>query len=85
MGKSEAFADYKLLAANLRQSLKKCLNFAQLGATLYFCSQEDLKPLVDDEQGRKAFFINLYNVLMIHALVAQEVLPEAPTKVQVCL
>ena len=43
----------------------------------------DLEALRDQEQERKAFFINLYNVQMIHALVAQGTLPDAPTKVQV--
>ena len=43
----------------------------------------DLDELQKDEQERKAFFINLYNVQMIHALVAQEDLPENPIKVQV--
>ena len=43
----------------------------------------DLEALKDQEQERKAFFINLYNVQMIHALVAQEKLPDAPLHVQV--
>ena len=43
----------------------------------------DLEALRNLEQERKAFFINLYNVQMIHALVAQGTLPDAPTHVQV--
>ena len=43
----------------------------------------DLEALTNQEQERKAFFINLYNVQMIHALVAQGKLPDAPTHVQV--
>jgi hypothetical protein len=43
----------------------------------------ELEYLKANEQERKAFFINLYNVQMIHGLIAQEDLPEAPTKVQV--
>merc|ERR1712223_1858451 len=51
MGASEAFSQYKALAATLRRL--------------------DLKPLIEDEMERKAFFINLYNVQMIHGLVVQ--------------
>ena len=36
-----------------------------------------------NEIERKTFFINLYNIQMIHALVAQENLPQKPTEVQV--
>ena len=42
----------------------------------------DWSHLKDHEGERKAFFINLYNVQMIHALAAQETLPAAPLKVQ---
>ena len=42
----------------------------------------DWSYLKDHEDERKAFFINLYNVQMIHALAAQETLPAAPLKVQ---
>ena len=42
----------------------------------------DWSHLKDHEDERKAFFINLYNVQMIHALAAQETLPAAPLKVQ---
>ena len=63
MGASEAFSQYKALAATLRRL--------------------DLKPLIEDEMERKAFFINLYNVQMIHGLVVQEDLPASPIKVQV--
>jgi len=42
----------------------------------------DLEALKSQEQERKAFFINLYNVQMIHALVAQENLPDKPLSVQ---
>ena len=41
------------------------------------------KSCFEDEQEIKAFFINLYNILMIHALVAQQTLPQTPTQVQV--
>ena len=43
----------------------------------------DLEPLRVNEIERKTFFINLYNIQMIHALVAQENLPQKPTEVQV--
>ncbi len=43
----------------------------------------DLNPLLENELERKAFFINLYNVQMMDALVTQTNLPEAPTKVKV--
>ena len=42
----------------------------------------DWSYLKDHEDERKAFFINLYNVQMIHALAAQETLPAVPLKVQ---
>ena len=45
----------------------------------------DLEALKSQEQERKAFFINLYNVQMIHALVAQENLPDKPLSVQVMI
>ena len=45
----------------------------------------DLEALKNQEQERKAFFINLYNVQMIHALVAQENLPDKPLSVQVMI
>ena len=43
----------------------------------------NLDELKANEEERKAFFINLYNILMIHGLIAQGSLPEAPTKVEV--
>ena len=43
----------------------------------------NLEALKAYEEERKAFFINLYNILMIHGLIAQGSLPEAPTKVEV--
>ena len=43
----------------------------------------DWNPLKRDEMERKAFFINLYNVQMIHGLIAQSDLPDGPLKVQV--
>ena len=43
----------------------------------------NLEALKANEAERKAFFINLYNILMIHGLIAQGSLPEAPTKVEV--
>ena len=45
----------------------------------------NLEALKANEEERKAFFINLYNILMIHGLIAQGSLPEAPTKVAVRL
>ena len=45
----------------------------------------NLEALKANEEERKAFFINLYNILMIHGLIAQGSLPEAPTKVEVRL
>lgn len=42
----------------------------------------DLSYLKAHESERKAFFINLYNVQMIHALAIQETLPEKPLSVQ---
>ena len=49
----------------------------------FFHRHLDFEPLITNEEERKAFFINLYNIQMIHGLVAQENLPETPTKVQV--
>ena len=43
----------------------------------------DLKPLENDKTECKAFFINLYNVQMMHALVAQTNLPEKPLGIEV--
>ena len=51
--------------------------------TIFFHRHLDFEPLITNEEERKAFFINLYNIQMIHGLVAQENLPETPTKVQV--
>ena len=47
------------------------------------CLPLNFEPLITNEEERKAFFINLYNIQMIHGLVAQKNLPETPTKVQV--
>ena len=58
---------------------KKICNFN----TIFFHRHLDFEPLITNEEERKAFFINLYNIQMIHGLVAQENLPETPTKVQV--
>ena len=54
-------------------------NYKDLAAEL---KSLDFTFLKDHENERKAFFINLYNVQMIHALAAQETLPEKPLGVQ---
>ena len=54
--------------------------YKTLALDLQNINLDDLKAY---EGERKAFFINLYNILMIHGLIAQGSLPEAPTKVEV--